>query len=311
MLTITLKAGGYEAVFAPADGGACIALKKGDFNIFHAWERPEEVLKTPTSYGLPILFPPNRIDGGRFEFEGRTCALPVNEPGRNNSLHGFLHTRAWEVEGYREDEDSAEIHMVFEATVDSDFYEYYPYEFEAEVIYTLDAQGLHQEFRLTNYSEGAMPYGLGWHTAFAAGPDTRVRISLGKRVVLNERALPTGELKELSEEEEKFRSEEGQSPVYAVMDDHFTAEPIQVNGKPFHGAVLTHGENGPRVYYRVDDFYRHWMVWNCSKEGSFICIEPQNWRVNAPNLDLPAEESGLGRLEAQETISVRGDIYGE
>ncbi len=317
MLTITLKAGGYEATFAPGCGGACISLKKGDLNLFHHWNKAEEVEAHPTSYGLPCLFPPNRIDGGRFDFEGVGSALPVNEPDRNNSLHGFLHKRPWQVEGYFEDEDGAEIHMAFEGDTSTDFYEYYPYEFEAELIYRLDKEGLHQEFRLTNFGENNMPYGLGWHTAFAVpfvegarAEDTKVRVSVGKRVILNERALPTGELRPLSEEEEKFR-QEGQSPVYADMDDHFTAEPILVDGKPFHGAVLEDLASGHKLYYRVDEFYRHWMIWNCHQEGSFICIEPQNWRVNAPNLDLPREEAGLGVLGSQETVSIRADIYAE
>ena len=67
----------------------------------------------------------------------------------------------------------------------------------------------------------------------------RARVSIGKRVPLNERALPAGDSIPLSEEEQKFRAEEGQSHVYAVMDDHFTAEPIQVDGAPFHGAVIS------------------------------------------------------------------------
>ena len=66
MLTITLQAGGYEATFAPANGGACISLQKGDLHLFHQWNKTEEVEAHPTSYGLPCLFPPNRIDGGRF-----------------------------------------------------------------------------------------------------------------------------------------------------------------------------------------------------------------------------------------------------
>ena len=35
MLTITLSAAGYTAVFAPANGGAILSLKKGDTEIFH------------------------------------------------------------------------------------------------------------------------------------------------------------------------------------------------------------------------------------------------------------------------------------
>lgn len=312
MLTITLTAGGYEAVFAPANGGACISLKKGDLEIFHHWDSTDEVLAKPTSYGLPILFPPNRIDKGTFTYEGVTSALPIKEEARNVSLHGFLHTRPWQVEGYQEDEDTAEIHMVFEGDADTDIYEQYPYEFAAELIYKLDKDGLHQEMCLTNYSDKNMPYGLGWHTAFAVpSKDTKVRISLGKRVVLNERALPSGEVRELSDEEKLFRAECGQSPVYAVMDDHFTMEPIEVDGKPFHGAVISDPGVSEKVYYRVDDFYKHWMVWNCFQEGSFICIEPQNWRVNAPNLDLPVEESGSDVLASQDTVVVKADVYAE
>ena len=39
--------------------------------------------------------------------------------------------------------------MVYEGGPDTDFYQEYPYEFEAELIYRLDAEGLHQEFHLT------------------------------------------------------------------------------------------------------------------------------------------------------------------
>ena len=47
MLTITLQAGGYEATFAPANGGACISLQKGDLHLFHQWSKPEEVEAHP------------------------------------------------------------------------------------------------------------------------------------------------------------------------------------------------------------------------------------------------------------------------
>ena len=50
------------------------------------------------------------------------------------------------------------------------------------------------------------------------------------------------------------------------------------------------------------------MIWNCRQEGSFICIEPQNWRINAPNLDLPREESGLDVLADQETRTICADV---
>ena len=315
MLTITLSAAGYTAVFAPANGGAILSLKKGDTEIFHHLGTDEQILAKPTSYGLPLLFPPNRLDGGTFTFEGVKTTVPITEPARNTSCHGFLHTRPWQVAGYQESEDTAEIHLVFEGDESTDFYQNYPYEFEAELIYKIDKDGLHQQINLTNLSGKNMPYGLGWHSAFALpgwdlnkAKDAKVRVSVGKRIMVDDRMLPTGEVKDLIPEEAEFRSEAGGSPLFRIMDDHYTVEPIERDGKPFHGAVLTDPDGRYEVVYRVDDFYKHWMIWNCRQEGSFICIEPQNWRINAPNLDLPREESGLDVLADQETRTICADV---
>ena len=117
---------------------------------------------------------------------------------------------------------------------------------------------------------------------------------------MSDRILPTGNLLDLSEDEEFLVRPEGQDPVYAEMDDHFTAQ----SGV----AVLSHPEEGVKVIYRVDPLYKHWMVWNSKQEGSFICIEPQNWRVNAPNLPIPAEESGMGWIEPGETLKVTASV---
>ena len=124
---------------------------------------------------------------------------------------------------------------------------------------------------------------------------------------MSERILPTGNLLPLSAEEQKLVGE-GLDPLYADMDDHFTAKPFDCG---FNGAVLTHKEEGTRVTYQVDPFYKHWMVWNSNQEGSFVCIEPQNWRVNAPNLPIPAEESGMACIEAGETLSVKACVKAE
>ena len=48
-------------------------------------------LDNPYLYGMPILFPVNRISGGRFEFEGREYSFPINETETNCHLHGNLH----------------------------------------------------------------------------------------------------------------------------------------------------------------------------------------------------------------------------
>ena len=64
---ITLKAGEYEADFAPEVGGMLIRLAKNGVDSVNVPKEEARLRKDPTPYGLPLLFPPNRIDGGHFK----------------------------------------------------------------------------------------------------------------------------------------------------------------------------------------------------------------------------------------------------
>ncbi len=299
----TVEAGGNRAVIFPEVGGNLIGLTLQGTEVLRAYAGYEEIAETPTAYGLPILFPPNRIDGGRFSYAGKTYQFDVNEPETGNSLHGFLQDKPWAIEALKDTEEEAVVRLSYSADRNSPFYRVYPVSFLAEILYTLNEGGLTQEVRITNTGAAVMPYGIGWHSAFRIGPTTKMRVSVKERVQLSDRMLPTGRLLPLSDDEKTMRTT-GLSPLYAVMDDHFTAEPID----GFHGAELIHEEENVKVVYEVDSLYRHWMIWNNSQEGSFVCIEPQNWRVNAPNLPLTADESGMAGLEAGATVSAAAHI---
>ena len=303
----TIEAAGQKAQILPEVGGELIALWLDGIQVFHTVGSLEGVKAHPTSYVLPLLFPPNRIDGGHFTFAGKEYQFAINEPATGNSLHGFLHKEPWEIEALKDEEDEVTIRVFYNAEPGWAHYDVYPVTFLAEVIYTLNKDGLFQEVRVTNTGSEVMPYGLGWHTAFRITPSTVMNISVGNRVEMSERILPTGNLLPLSADEQKLVGE-GLDPLYADMDDHFTAKPFDCG---FNGAVLTHKEEGTRVIYQVDPFYKHWMVWNSNQEGSFVCIEPQNWRVNAPNLPIPAEESGMACIEAGETLVVKACVKAE
>lgn len=303
----TVKAGGYEAKILPEIGGNLISLKKGDAELLHQYDTLESIAQKPTWYGLPVLFPPNRIEDGVFTFEGRRYEFPRNEVTRNNSLHGFLQDRPWKLAVVKDSDGESQVCLTFEAREGSDFYPYYPHVFTAQILYTLNHDGLTQEFKLRNDGTGKMPFGLGWHSAFRAALDTTIQVSVDSRVVMSERMLPTGDVLALSEEEEKMRTE-GLSPFYADLDGHFTSKPLEGN---FHGAVITTPSLGIKTWYEVDSAYKHWMIWNCEREGSFICIEPQNWRVNAPNLPISEEESGMASLLPGENFVAIAKIWAE
>lgn len=82
--------GGYRMTLAPWQGGQLIRLQKGELDLLHAPDNEDALALKPTHYGLPVLFPPNRIDAGHFAAAGREYQFPLNEPQRGNSLHGFL-----------------------------------------------------------------------------------------------------------------------------------------------------------------------------------------------------------------------------
>ena len=305
MEIIEITNGAYRMQVVPALGGQVISLEKNGVEALNVPSDPELFVEKSTSYGLPILFPPNRIDGGKFATSVREYQFAVNEPARGNSLHGFLHKRPWVLTKVQDDL----VQVEFEAGTDSDFYQYYPHTFRIVQKNSLGQEGLYQEIGMTNTGEEPMPIGLGFHSAFKVDEESLVRLSVGKRVLMSERMLPTGEVRELNEDEARLRAK-GLTPVAWSMDDHYTAEPIEKDAVPFHGAIVERKDG--RIFYEVDPFYQHWMIWNSNQAGNLICLEPQNWRVNAPNLvsdGMSEEEAGFCLLQPGECLTTYTKLW--
>ncbi len=96
---ITIKSENWTAKINLSRGANCISLKNSKFSadILREPDYSKE-LDNPYIYGMPILFPVNRISGGEFEFEGRKYKFPVNELETNCHLHGELHNMPFEAE---------------------------------------------------------------------------------------------------------------------------------------------------------------------------------------------------------------------
>ena len=305
MEIVEITQGSYRMQVVPELGGQVISLEKNGAEALNVPTDPEIFVEKSTSYGLPILFPPNRIDGGKFATATREYQFAVNEPARGNSLHGFLHKRPWKLTKAEGDT----VQVEFEAGTDSEFYQYYPHIFRAVQTNRLSEEGLYQEICITNNGDEPMPIGLGFHSAFKVDEESLVRLSVGKRILMSERMLPTGEVRELNEGEARLRAK-GLTPVAWNMDDHYTAELIEKDGKPFHGAIVERQDG--RICYEVDPFYQHWMIWNSNQAGNLICLEPQNWRVNAPNLvsgGMSEEEAGFCQLQPGESLTVYTKLW--
>jgi len=190
-------------------------------------------------------------------------------------------------------------------------FEYFPHQVTLTQTFTLSRGGLTQRFEAVNESAEALPFMLGFHTSvnapFASGStkeDIQCSISIGERWELSERMLPTGHKQPLSEGESLLKQGKG-DPYFAELDNHYTASP----DASINAMTLYDRRENVQFVYEAGAAYKHWMVYNGVANGKFFCPEPQTGMVNAPNVDLPAEQTGLIRLEPGQVWSAVSRMY--
>ncbi|WP_261300828.1 aldose 1-epimerase [Paenibacillus andongensis] len=312
---IWLQAGRYEAVVLPEIGANLIAFRDTEkeyrFLREPAIEEMEAFKARPIVHGIPVLFPPNRYEDGKFPWQGKVYEFPINEPKTGNHLHGFVHNIPWAVEKFSADETESRVTLALRVREGHSVYKYLPHEFTIRLTYTLNAYGLHQHVSVHNEGKEAMPCLLAYHTTINApfapnsqASDYGFKMTIGNRWEMSERMLPTGEYQPLSADEEKMKVG-GLSPFFESMDNHYTTSPQ--NGRNY--MELTDSRAGIKLVYDVGTSYKQWMIWNNGASEGFFCPEPQMNLVNAPNVDLPADQIGLVSLEPGEIWEETGRLY--
>ena len=285
---IVLRNREYEAVIIPDAGANCISLvhlPSGD-QLLRVPENGRKLREGSNVFGLPLLFPPNRVRDGRFLFHGREYRFPINEPERNNHIHGFLHRTpfAWAGEGT----------FVYSADADHPYLSF-PYPFTVERRYTLSAQGLCCTVRIVNGSGQPMPCGLGIHAALGLHRDSACSLKIPvirQWLVDPARLLPTGQTLEHSRLLDALRAgslDPDREPISALLE---CAPGSEVSLRKPQGVWKC----------RMDKSFRFVMLWNGGGGRHFVCPEPQSWITDAPNLCMHAETSGLLEIQPGETL---------
>ncbi|AJS58421.1 aldose 1-epimerase [Paenibacillus sp. IHBB 10380] len=314
---IWLTHGRYEAAVLP-EMGANLILFRDKEKGYHFLREPkaeemDDFKASPGIYGIPVLFPPNRYEDGKFPWDGQVYQLPVNEPVTGNHLHGYMHTLPWTVERYTSDVLESVVILSQRVSEGHLYKQYFPFDFTIRLRYTLSDAGLQQQVTVINEGTQRMPNLIAFHTAIHApfAPDSkasdyRVKITIGERVELNERNLPTGQFQPLSPDEVLMKGD-GVNPYFAGMDNHYTAMPQ--NGR--NHMELTDTRTGDKLIYDVGTSYKYWMIWNNGANGRYFCPEPQMNLVNAPNISgKDAEEIGLIGIEPGEIWEQTSRLYG-
>jgi aldose 1-epimerase len=313
---IWLKHGVFEAAILPELGGNLILFRDTEKGYSFLREPKEDEMDdfkvNPGIYGIPVLFPPNRFEDGKFPWEGKVYELPVNEQAMGNHLHGYMHTLPWKVVHFSSDTYESKVVLSQKVSEGHLYKKYFPFEFTITLGYTLSDAGLQQQVMVKNEGKERMPNLLAFHTAINApfvpessASDYLVQITIGERQELSERNLPTGRIQPLTADEQLMKSE-GVNPYFDSMDNHYTSAPQ--NGRNL--MVLTDTRTGDKLIYDVGTAYKHWMIWNNGACGKFFCPEPQMNLVNAPNIQgRDAEEIGLIGLEPGEVWEETSRLY--
>ena len=156
---IRLHSHSYEANILEERGGNCIRLA---IDGIEALRTPDTLTdfdtENPYLYGMPLLYPPNRISDGWFTFQERKHLFPINEPAIGCFLHGELHRTPFQVI----EQSSKYVQLQYQATTQQP-YMTFPHAFTLTLAYRLNMDGLHQQATFTNDSKQDMPVALALH----------------------------------------------------------------------------------------------------------------------------------------------------
>ncbi len=194
---LTNPATGEWAKILPSHGGMLrqLVLRHANtrYSVINSPASPQALLADET-YASALLYPfPSRIEHGTYVFDGTTYTLPLNEPLRQNALHGLVHTKPFTVVDHEVTPHHARLTLCHEY---DGHVPGYPFLFALTVTYTLANEGLTLAFEALNTGAAPCPAAFGWHPYFSLNKtpldELTLHLPTQTEVVLDERLIATG-----------------------------------------------------------------------------------------------------------------------
>lgn len=206
---------------------------------------------------FPLVPYANRIGWGRFESQGEPVQLPVLEAFAPHALHGDGWLCEWKVA-----EGPAASTLVYRHDAGA-----WPWEYQARQTLEFDGPEAVITLSVENLSDRPMPWGLGLHPYFPAGPETRLAFDATGVWETSEDALPI----RLSDTGAVFDWSSGPRVSEAPFTDH-----CYTGCGP---ARLIHPDHEVQIWSSPNA--RHAQVY--APGGDFVCFEPVTHRPDVFN----------------------------
>ena len=298
---------GDQVVVVTEVGATLRAYSAGGLDVLDGFSVDE-----PSSAGRgQVLAPwPNRLDGGRYEFDGRPGAAAIDEPELGNAIHGLVRWLPWLLASKRDD------HVALRCVLHPQ--PAYPWRLELSLEYRLVADGLEVVARAMNASAEAAPFGIGFHPYLTVGipvDDVRLTIPASRRLTTDDRALPIGEADVAGTE---FDFGVGRSVEVTRLDTCFTGLGRGSDGRS--RARLESADGGRGVDVWAEEVFGYLQVYTgdtlepASRRRQAVAIEPMTCPPNAfasgvdvIRLDPGASWSGAWGITPPATAGERAD----
>ncbi|MHA6483315.1 aldose epimerase family protein [Paenibacillus sp. strain BS8-2] len=296
------------AVVMPEAGNNVIAYSSRGIPVLSSPPNITAFIDNPdarTYFGTPILFPPNRIQGGTYVFNGIRYQLPINEPP--NHLHGELCRRAWTVIDYGvSTEQGAFVTGQFEVSLHADMMAYYPHELKFNVTHRLYKGRLFMEVAVFNEGSQTAPFAFGLHPYFHLPPEeTRLTVAANNEWPVTNEVFVTG-LPERTALVEKLNDWEGISlPDYPELGCSLVT---LAGGERVSRIRMI--ESGYQIAYETDESFPFLLVFKPNWSSS-ISLEPYTYVTDGFNLPYDAGLTGSRGIEPGEVIHLRTAIWVE
>jgi aldose 1-epimerase len=255
-------------------------------------------------YGVPILFPPNRIHRAQYTFKGRTYQFPT-KGDTPHYMHGELSYRPWFVaESGADEERGAYLVTRFRYQDHLDMFEHFPHNLVFEMTYRLQEGKLICSGSIHNEGNDEAPLALGFHPYFSVTPklSTRIVIPAVAEWPISEEGFVDG-LPQASVACEQLRSgcsfEDVPSEGYMLLE--------MPRGQSNRCELQDH-EQGKKIVMESSEQFPFMVLFKPAWADA-ISLEPYTYITDGFNSSLDAEMTGVRGIQAGEVFTYEWSVW--